>query len=288
MDVNHKFEKIMENIEEEQERWKRENLGDTSALVGLGKLGWNSTTPVEKVVEYFHLDFEHSTEPELVSFLQMFARGKDFFVTDQRGLISLYKDMYKPFEDRIYLEKVVKKISYSDEGVDVVTSDGETFHADYALGTFSNGVLQSDMVEFSPVLPDWKKDSISKSPMSVYSKIFLKFPRKFWDDREYILFASKQRGYYPVFQDLERYGLAGSGILLVTTTGKEAKRVEKQTENQTKAEIMDVLRGIYGQDIPEPIGEGSRDVLEPGGWGWGWGETWEPPTPHTHIGTPGF
>lgn len=40
-----------------------------------------------------------------------------------------------------------------------------------------------------------------KMPMSLYTKIYLKFPRKFWDDKEYILVASsKRRGYYPVLQ----------------------------------------------------------------------------------------
>lgn len=39
--------------------------------------------------------------------------------------------------------------------------------------------------------------------MSVYTKIFLKFPRKFWPDgpgTEFFLYASNRRGYYPVWQ----------------------------------------------------------------------------------------
>jgi polyamine oxidase len=56
------------------------------------------------------------------------------------------------------------------------------------------------MVTFSPPLPDWKQESILKMPMSVYTKIFLKFPSKFWDDKEYILVAGRKKGYYPVFQ----------------------------------------------------------------------------------------
>ena len=92
--------------------------------------------------------------------------------------------------------------------------------------------------------------------MSVYTKIFLKFPRKFWDDHEYILYASKTRGYFPILQDLDRPGmlLSGSGILLITVTGDEGRRIEKQTDEETKAEIMTTLKKIYGEEIPNPSG----------------------------------
>ena len=92
--------------------------------------------------------------------------------------------------------------------------------------------------------------------MSVYTKIFLKFPRKFWDDHEYILHASKTRGYFPILQDLDRPGMlpSGSGILLITVTGDEGRRIEKQTDEETKAEIMTTLKKIYGEEIPNPSG----------------------------------
>jgi polyamine oxidase len=82
----------------------------------------------------------------------------------------------------------------------VTTSDGEVYTADFGLCTFSTGVLGSDMVKFNPPLPDWKQESILKMPMSVYTKIFLKFPHKFWDDKDYILLAGERRGFFPVFR----------------------------------------------------------------------------------------
>jgi polyamine oxidase len=39
--------------------------------------------------------------------------------------------------------------------------------------------------------------------MAVYTKIFLKFPKKFWPEgkgREFFLYASSRRGYYGVWQ----------------------------------------------------------------------------------------
>ena len=140
--------------------------------------------------------------------------------------------------------------------MEVHTKNNEIFMADYVLCTFSTGVLTSDTIIFDPPLPEWKKEAIYKNPMSVYTKIFLKFPRKFWDDHEFILHASKRRGYLPVFQDLDRPGiLPGSGILLITVTGEEGKRIEEQTDQETKTEIMKTLRKIYGRKIPDPTGK---------------------------------
>lgn len=45
-------------------------------------------------------------------------------------------------------------------------------------------------------------------------------------------------------------------MLLITVTDDEGRRIEKQSFEKTKAEIVEMLRGVYGQDVPEPIGKG--------------------------------
>lgn len=256
LDVIRKFDKeIEEELEEFQLARKRRHMPDIPARVGLQLMGWKNDRTIEKVLEYFRLDFEHAKQPELVSFYQLFNRGKDFFISDPRGLWSLYEDLYKPVMERILLRETVKKIKYSDHAVEVHTKSNEIFVADYALCTFSSGVLASDTITFDPPFPEWKKEAIYKNPMSVYTKIFLKFPRKFWDDHEFILHASKRRDYLPVLQDLDRSGiLPNSSILLITVTGEEGRRIEEQTDHETQTEIMKTLRKIYGKKIPDPTG----------------------------------
>jgi polyamine oxidase len=41
---------------------------------------------------------------------------------------------------------------------------------------------------------------------------------------------------------------------LITVTDDEGRRIEKQSFEETKAEIVKMLRGVYGRDIPEPTG----------------------------------
>ncbi|XP_031572601.1 polyamine oxidase 6-like [Actinia tenebrosa] len=122
------------------------------------------------------------------------------------------------------------------------------------IPTFSTGVLASDMVTFNPPLPEWKREAILKMPLSVYTKIFIKFPYKFWDEKDYILFAGDKRGHYPVFKNLESHGMfpEGSAMLLISVTEDQGRRIEKQTFEETKTEIVETLRKVYGQDIPEP------------------------------------
>ena len=249
-------ENVEGRVEQYIEARQEKELPDIPARVGLQLMGWKDERPIDQVVEYLKFDYEFGKRPELVSFYQMFEGGEEVFIADQRGIWSMYEDLYKPLTNRILLNKTVTEIKYSTTGVEVFTSDGKKFSADYALCTFSTGVLASDKVTFNPPLPEWKKEVIFKNPMSVYTKIFLKFPSKFWDDHEYILYASKERGRFPVLLNLERPGFLpnGSNILLITVTDDEGRRVEKQTYNETKAEIMKMLRKFYGQDIPDATG----------------------------------
>ena len=43
----------------------------------------------------------------------------------------------------------------------------------------------------------------------------------------------------------------GSNILVVTLTNGESKRVESQTDEETLKEAMEVLRDMFGPNIPE-------------------------------------
>jgi polyamine oxidase len=63
------------------------------------------------------------------------------------------------------LNSVVKTISYSGEGVNVTLVDGTKLKADYALVSFSLGVLQHDDVLGSRSCPAWKTEAIQSMTM---------------------------------------------------------------------------------------------------------------------------
>ena len=183
------------------------------------------------------------------------------FVIDQRGFNTLLKGIASTFlkknDSRLLLNTIVTDVAYSKDGVTITNADGSCISAAYAICTFSLGVLQNDAVTFKPALPDWKQTAIEKFQMGTYTKIFLQFNETFWDpNTQFFLYASPTtRGYYPVWQSLSTPGfLPGSNIIFVTVVEWESYRIEAQSDEKTKAEVMAVLREMFPDvDVPEPI-----------------------------------
>ena len=116
----------------------------------------------------------------------MASAGQNRLITDPRGIWTLFRDFYSSFTDKILLNKTISTIKYDSNGVEVATTEGEAFTADYALCTFGSGVLDRGSVKFGPPLPEWKKEAIYRLRPVYYTKIFLKFPSKFWGDSKWI------------------------------------------------------------------------------------------------------
>jgi len=181
---------------------------------------------------------------------------------DQRGFNTFLhgqaSEFLKKNDSRLLLNTIVTNITWSDNSVTVTNADGTCIVADYAITTFSIGVLQSPAITFSPPLPDWKRTAIETFQMGTYSKIFFQFPpnKVFWDkSKELFLYASPQRGYYPIWQSLDHaHFLPGSGIFFVTIVTDQSLKVDRQSDETTKAQILITLRQMFGHDkVPDPI-----------------------------------
>lgn len=170
-------------------------------------MGWRADTPAKKAIEYLRFDFEHGDPPDQISLNNMSLLGEEFFISDSRGFLFLLKNLYSNMRDKIKLNTVVTRICYSESGAEVTTAAGMVYTADYVICTFSTGVLASQTVTFEPPLPRWKMEPVFKLRLACYTKMFVKFPKKFWDSNQYILFASRRRGRFTVMQNLDQAGL---------------------------------------------------------------------------------
>ncbi|KAI9116329.1 hypothetical protein K1719_012496 [Acacia pycnantha] len=227
-------------------------------------------TPIELAIDFILHDFEMAEVEPISTFVDFGER--EFLVADERGfeyfLYKLAEDFLHSSEgqisdSRLQLNKVVREIHHLRSGVTVVTEDGYIYEADYLILSVSIGVLQSDLITFNPPLPRWKSEAIEKLDLIVYTKIFLKFPHKFWPsgpEKEFFLYAHDRRGYYTFWQDMEN-AYPDSNVLVVTLTNEESKRVEAQPDEETLKEAMEVLRDMFGPDIPDAI-----DILVPRWW----------------------
>uniref|UniRef100_A0ACD5UKN0 Uncharacterized protein n=1 Tax=Avena sativa TaxID=4498 RepID=A0ACD5UKN0_AVESA len=240
------------------------------------------STPVAMVLDYYRHDFEFGEPPRVTSLqnTQPLPTFRDFghdlyFVADQRGYESVVYHVAGQYletdpesgaivDPRLKLNTVVREIAYFPSGITVRTEDDMVYRADYIIVSASLGVLQTDLIQFKPKLPSWKIAPIYQFDMAVYTKILLKFPKRFWPEgpgTEFFLYASGRRGYYPVWQQLEKQ-YPGSNMLLVTVTDDESRRIEQQSDNQTMAEVVGVLRKMFpGKEVPE-----ATEILVPRWW----------------------
>ncbi len=252
-------------------------LPDISFRDALTRGNWMATTPEDDFIEWYYFDYCFAEPPDVLSlygftigratesdFLQKENnKPRDFYVTDQRRYPFLVDCLANNFssgvdDDRIHLNTTVNRISYSDDCVcvDVLENGVEKqYCASYSIVTFSIGVLQSEIQTntlFSPGLPMPKIEAINSISMNHFLLIYLVFEERFWDDVEYIGYASTTRGYYPLIQPLQRFLPNGLNAIAVTVTYNMADRVVRQDIAVTRGEIMEVLRTIYGNNISEP------------------------------------
>ncbi|KAK0478780.1 amine oxidase [Armillaria novae-zelandiae] len=245
------------------------SLVDLTSKTGYALNGVKPRDAYEMAAEYYQFDWEYAQKPDQTSWIaSSWANNFTFdadeggfsednlLAIDQRGFKALIQLEAQEFlqPEQVSLNSTVKTISYSRDGVQVTLTSGETIEGDYALCTFSLGVLQDDYVTFEPPLPDYKMEAIQSMTMATYTKIFLKFPEKFWFDTELALYADSTRGTYPVWQSLDHPNFfPGSGLIFATVTGDLSIRVEALSDEQVQDEAMDVLRKMYQNvTIPEP------------------------------------
>ncbi|KAK0432129.1 amine oxidase [Armillaria borealis] len=245
------------------------SLVDLTSKTGYALNGVKPRDPYEMAAEYYQFDWEYAQKPDQTSWIASswsnnFTFDADeggfsednLLAIDQRGFKALIQLEAQEFlqPEQLSLNSTVKTISYSRDGVQVTLTSGETIEGDYALCTFSLGVLQDDYVTFEPPLPDYKMEAIQSMTMATYTKIFLKFPEKFWFDTELALYADPTRGTYPVWQSLDHPNFfPGSGLIFATVTGDWSLRVEALSDEQVQKEALEVLRKMYpNATIPEP------------------------------------
>ncbi|KAI8582497.1 hypothetical protein K450DRAFT_170824 [Umbelopsis ramanniana AG] len=247
---------------------------DISVRAALDLSGWMPQTYVEQAIEFYGFDWEFAETPDVSSNFYAYVNADSYdgnfgsdsdgnnFVIDQRGFKYIFlqeaNQFLKPNDPRLLLNTTVKNIKYSDSGVVITAKDGSTIQAEYAISTFSLGVLQHNDVTWTPKLPEWKLVGLDGFHMATYLKLFLAWEKPFWDlNTEYVVYADPTtRGYYNSWQNLNGPGFfpqnTTSNIFFVTLTQDQAYRVEAMADADIKEEVMEVIRSMYGKDIPDP------------------------------------
>lgn len=143
----------------------------------------------------------------------------------------------------VRLEHVVNRVEWRSDGVTVLGR--EALPVAHVVVTLPLGVLKSGAVTFTPPLPRYKQEAMSRLGSGLLDKLWLRFPRVFWDaDVDVISYASPVKGQWCEWYDFSRH--TGEPLLLGFNAATFARSLELRQDEQIVNEAMQVLRTIYG------------------------------------------
>uniref|UniRef100_A0AAQ5WY96 [histone-H3]-N(6),N(6)-dimethyl-L-lysine(4) FAD-dependent demethylase n=1 Tax=Amphiprion ocellaris TaxID=80972 RepID=A0AAQ5WY96_AMPOC len=153
----------------------------------------------------------------------------------------------------------VQAIDYSGDIVKVTSSNGSQWTAQKVLVTVPLTLLQKNMIQFNPPLPERKLKAIHSLGVGIIEKIALQFPYRFWSNKiqgadyfGHIPPGPEKRGMFSVFYDLDPQGK--QAVLMSVITGDAVPAVRDLEDKEVVDECMKVLRELFKeQEVPEPV-----------------------------------
>ena len=185
--------------------------------------------------------------------------GKDRLMLN--GYNELINHLASPLKKAIKFNQVVNEIDFRNPNKIIVsTRNGNTYTAPAVICTTPIGVLKKHQIKFIPELPQQTQEAIDHLNMFSFDKVVLTFPSIFWNRDEHKQFIGMtpnvsdyddpQQPVWAAFLNYAYY--TKKPILIAYTAGHSADVMESLTNNQIKASVMQTLRHIYGNQIPQP------------------------------------
>jgi monoamine oxidase len=173
-----------------------------------------------------------------------------------RGADAILRNSYSALTEAladgldIRLNCIVDSVDYAGARVRVATGC-DCYEVAQVIVTVPLGVLQAGDIAFTPALPPGHQRAIHALGMGLINKLYLEFPRVFWDaDVQVVGYQSARRGRWMSWYDYS--AVTGVPILLGFCAGAGAAEVEALDDAASVDSAMDALRRIYGPDIPPP------------------------------------
>lgn len=218
----------------------------------LDELGWSGERAER--VRAFH---RHRTEEQCgADNVEVDAHGLDEDAIDgdevvfRGGYDVLATSLAQGLDVR--LGHAVTAVAWSESGVRVATETA-SFEAADVVVTVPLGVLKAGVIDFEPALPETVAGAIDRVGMGTFDKVFLQFPERFWPDGAYAIRQLGAEG-VPWHSWYDVSAVSGTPMLLTFAGGDWARQVERMADDEIVASVLDGLRRIYGEALPEPTG----------------------------------
>ncbi|KAF5662386.1 lysine-specific histone demethylase 1 [Fusarium heterosporum] len=164
----------------------------------------------------------------------------------------------------------VKSISYhTGDGMAsaaIECEDGSVVDADAVVCTIPLGVLKQNNIFFNPPLPSWKTDVVERLGFGILNKVVLVYDKIFWEHDRHIFgvlressnrHSTSQKDYAAsrgrFFQWFNVSNTTGLPCLIALMAGEAGFETEHSSNDSLVAEATEVLRSVFGHDVPHPI-----------------------------------
>ncbi len=250
-----RFDKLMRDVDALRKKRIRERQPDISLQSAIDQaLQGASLTAKQRAELDYHVtrEIENDYAADSTEMSLYHWDLGDEFDGDDRVFPGGYDQVPKALASGldVRLSHVVTKVERDDDGVRVTTDKG-VFEADYAVIAVPLGVLKKGAIEFVPPLPERKKRAIERLGMGVLNRVYLRFPAVFWEPEAHGWGVIPQRRdewtEYVNFAPFVR-----EPVLLCFNSGKYARQVEKLSDAECVAGMMQTLRSVFGEAIPDP------------------------------------
>ena len=150
----------------------------------------------------------------------------------------------------VRLNTRVSAIDYTGQKVKI-TANNNIIEGDFVIVSVPLGVLKNNAITFSPMLPADKTMAITKTNMGNVNKFLLVWNTPFWNTNlQYIGYTPETKGKFNYFLNLKKFSPVNA--LMTFAFGDYATATEGLSDNDIINEIMIHLKGIYGNNIPNP------------------------------------
>jgi monoamine oxidase len=150
------------------------------------------------------------------------------------------------------LNKVVTKVSTRRDGATLTFADGATLAADHVLVTVPLGVLKSGSIAFDPPLPARKQQAVERLGMGLLNKHWLRFDKVFWPrDFDWHELLSERKGEWAQWVSLAK--VKDMPVLMAFSAADQAEAVEKLSDRDIIASIMESAWQMFGSSAPDPV-----------------------------------
>lgn len=251
--------------------WASKNRRDISVGRALGELGMERNPVLETFVANSYHGVNDFDRLSAMDYAVMTEEVEDRLVKE--GMATLTEALQ--WGTKVKTSTPVEKIEQLPGGGVRVTAGGETYVAKRAIVTTSPAVLASGAIEFSPPLPDWKKDAFSNVRMGKMGKVVVEFSRNVFGDVKpgTRIFDTTRPGGVVEYV----VGPFGQNTVVALFGGDMAEDMERKGRDASVAELRDQLVRIFGEqarasfvrgDITawsvSPFTRGSFSAAEPG------------------------